>query len=97
MLLPKSRGITPFPAYSLSLALAALCLTVTTVPAAAQQSQNVAPRAGGTSLEQIEAQRRQLFARMIEVPDDLDTAFEYAALSSQAGDLEGQSRRWSAC
>lgn len=89
MLLPKSRGISPLPAYSLSLALAALCLTVTTVPAAAQQSQNVAPRAGATSLEQIEAQRSQLFSRMMEAPDDLDTAFEYAALSSQAGDLEG--------
>jgi hypothetical protein len=77
MLLPKSRGISPISAYSLSLALAAFCLTVMTVTAAAQQSQNVAPRAGATSLEQIEAQRRQLFARMMEAPDDLDTAFEY--------------------
>lgn len=47
------------------------------------------PRTGASSAEDIEGARRQLFARMMAAPDDLDTAFEYAALSSQAGDLEG--------
>jgi tetratricopeptide (TPR) repeat protein len=55
----------------------------------AQSSQNVAPRAQGQSLETIEAERKKLFDRMMARPDDLDTAFQYAALSSQAGDLEG--------
>ncbi|RKE85765.1 tetratricopeptide repeat protein [Rhizobium sp. AG855] len=55
----------------------------------AQSSQNVGPRPGGQSLDVIEAERKKLFAQMMAHPDDLDTAFQYAALSSQAGDLEG--------
>ncbi|MBP0617679.1 outer membrane beta-barrel protein [Jiella mangrovi] len=50
---------------------------------------NVAPRADPATLAQIQARRDVLFARMLANPGDLDTAFEYAALSSQAGDLEG--------
>lgn len=89
MLLPKRRGAVPPLAPMLSLALAALSVTIPASPSAAQQSQNVAPRAGGTSLDVIEAKRKALFERMMAAPDDLDAAFEYAALSSQAGDLEG--------
>jgi hypothetical protein len=89
MLLPKSRGMKPSAAHRVSRTLLALFVTTAAVPAAAQQSQNVAPRTSSTSLEQIEAQRQKLFSRMMAAPDDLDTAFEYAALSSQAGDLEG--------
>ncbi len=37
----------------------------------------------------IEARRKVLLTRMMADPSDLDIAFEYAALSSQAGDLEG--------
>jgi tetratricopeptide (TPR) repeat protein len=37
----------------------------------------------------LETRRQQLFQVMIEQPDNLDVAFEYAALSAQAGDLEG--------
>ncbi len=37
---------------------------------------------------QAQARRQFLFARMLEKPDDLDVAFEYAALSVQVGDLE---------
>jgi tetratricopeptide (TPR) repeat protein len=48
-------------------------------------SQNVVPAATGGS---IEARRTSLFAAMLRDPSNLDIAFEYAALSSQAGDLE---------
>jgi hypothetical protein len=51
-------------------------------------TQNVAPSASGQSAATVEARRKALFARMLERPDDLDTAFEYAALSAQLGDLE---------
>lgn len=89
MPLPTCRGALPPAAYLLSLALLAPGLALPALPAAAQSSQNVAPRPGSTSLDDIEARRKQLFDRMMAAPDDLDTAFEYAALSSQAGDLEG--------
>jgi tetratricopeptide (TPR) repeat protein len=89
MPLPKSRGAVPPAACMLSLAVLALSLTAPTFQAAAQQSQNVAPRPAGMSIDEIEAKRKALFERMLTAPDDLDTAFEYAALSSQAGDLEG--------
>jgi tetratricopeptide (TPR) repeat protein len=89
MPLPTSRGALPPAAYILSLALLAPSLAFPASPVAAQQSQNVAPRPGEASLEDIESRRKALFERMLAAPDDLDTAFEYAALSSQAGDLEG--------
>jgi tetratricopeptide (TPR) repeat protein len=38
---------------------------------------------------EMEARRQQLFQIMLDQPDNLDVAFEYAALSAQAGDLEG--------
>lgn len=37
----------------------------------------------------MEAERRALFQKMLQSPSDLDVAFRYAALSSDAGDLEG--------
>ena len=89
MLLPNSRGGFFLAAYTSSLAVAALCLSMATLPAIGRQSQNVAPQTGNASLEAIEAKRKDLFERMMGAPDDLDTAFEYAALSSQAADLEG--------
>ncbi len=69
--------------------LVACGLSLPPADALAQSSENVAPRLGGQSKETIEAERKKLFAQMMARPDDLDTAFEYAALSSQAGDLEG--------
>jgi tetratricopeptide (TPR) repeat protein len=36
-----------------------------------------------------EQRRQELFKIMLQSPDNLDVAFEYAALSVQAGDLEG--------
>lgn len=50
---------------------------------------NVMPRTGDATLEQVQERRRQLFPRMMADPANLDIAFEYAALSSRAGDLEG--------
>lgn len=69
--------------------LLAACALPPAADAFAQSTQNVVPRTGSQSLETIEADRKRLFAQMMEHPDDLDTAFRYAALSSQAGDLEG--------
>ncbi|THV16461.1 tetratricopeptide repeat protein [Rhizobium rhizophilum] len=89
MLLPKILGVFRLASYKLSLAVGALFLAMPVFPTLAQQSQNVAPRTGSISLGAIEAKRKALFERMMVAPDDLDTAFEYAALSSQAGDLEG--------
>jgi tetratricopeptide (TPR) repeat protein len=37
----------------------------------------------------LEERRQALFEIMLQSPDNLDVAFEYAALSVQAGDLEG--------
>ena len=40
------------------------------------------------STQQIQARREFLFNAMLQKPDDLDAAFEYAALSAQVGDIE---------
>lgn len=56
-------------------------------PAFAQE-RNVVPRLEGASAGAVEARRGQLFQRMMANPADLDIAFEYAALSARAGDLE---------
>ncbi|MEX6507569.1 hypothetical protein [Jiella sp. M17.18] len=67
----------------------AAAATTDAAPAeAATVEPNVAPRAEPGALAQIRTRREALFARMLANPSDLDTAFEYAALSSQAGDLE---------
>lgn len=50
---------------------------------------NVTPRPVSGSLAQIEAKRQKLLKQMLADPSNLDIAFEYAALSSEAGDLEG--------
>lgn len=39
-------------------------------------------------MQQIQARREVLFQAMLKKPDDLDAAFEYAALSVQVGDIE---------
>ena len=46
------------------------------------------PLVSGQAESGIQARRATLFQRMLEQPDDLDTAFEYASLSIQVGDLE---------
>jgi tetratricopeptide (TPR) repeat protein len=52
-------------------------------------SRTVPPRAAGPRLASLEAERQRLFAEMMRDPSNLDLAFRYASLSSQAGDLEG--------
>jgi tetratricopeptide (TPR) repeat protein len=48
----------------------------------------VAPQAGGGEVQKLQGRRLALFQAMLQKPDDLDAAFEYAALSVQVGDLE---------
>jgi hypothetical protein len=45
--------------------------------------------ADGQAANALEERRQALFKIMLQAPDNLDVAFEYAALSVQAGDLEG--------
>lgn len=56
---------------------------------AATPDYNRPPRASAQEVGRIEERRAALFQRMLDNPGDLDAAFEYAALSSQVGDLEG--------
>src|SRR3569623_1138413 len=69
--------------------LAALVVASTPALAAPVPTPNAVPRATTASLKQFDSQRRQLMARMMADPSNLDIAFEYASLSTQAGDLEG--------
>lgn len=78
--------------------LAALCLCLlapdlVTAPASAEQRANVKqvarPSVDPATSRQLAERRATLFQRMLAAPDDLDTAFEYAALSTQLGDIEG--------
>jgi tetratricopeptide (TPR) repeat protein len=43
---------------------------------------------GVMSTQEVQARREFLFNAMLQKPDNLDAAFEYAALSAQVGDLE---------
>lgn len=72
----------------------AAILAILPLSAFAQTSPAVAPKSvvaphPGVDVESIQARRQALFERMLAQPDDLDAAFEYAALSVQVGDLEG--------
>ena len=71
---------------SLAILLAGTVLATTPVHA---QTSTPEISATATSPAGIEARRKALLARMLADPGDLDIAFEYAALSSEAGDLEG--------
>ena len=42
----------------------------------------------GAAMQQVQARRQVLFQAMLAKPDDLDAAFEYAALSVKVGDIE---------
>ena len=71
-----------------------LALILGAAPAVAQTKPGVPPKkvavplVGAGSVDQIQARREFLFNAMLQKPDDLDAAFEYAALSSKVGDLE---------
>lgn len=71
-----------------------LALVVALTPAAYAQTtdattnQNVVGATTAGDRVNIEAARAQLFQRMLADPSNLDLAFQYAALSERAGDLE---------
>lgn len=69
---------------------ASTVLAAGTVDEAGAQAKepNVVPQEHGAPLEEVRARRDALFERMMASPADLDVAFEYAMLSSKAGDLE---------
>ncbi|MFC6486434.1 surface lipoprotein assembly modifier [Nitratireductor sp. GCM10026969] len=56
--------------------------------AQAQEPIDIPPQGEPGANASIEARRQALFQRMMADPANLDIAFEYAALSSRAGDLE---------
>ena len=72
---------------TLACALAAGQALAQTKPAVPPK-QVVAAQPGRMNIQQIQARREVLFQAMLAKPDDLDAAFEYAALSAQVGDLE---------
>jgi tetratricopeptide (TPR) repeat protein len=78
-----------FDAFALAFALSA---SLASAGGAAAQptdpSRTAPPTAGAELLPGIENERRALFERMLRDPANLDLAFRYASLSSQAGDLE---------
>ena len=76
----------PFALHAVMLVLC-FCISIAGVQAGAHPNRPARVEAG--SVPELEAKRAQLFKVMMDDPSDLDAAFEYAALSSQLGDLEG--------
>ena len=80
--------------HRLCITAVALAWLIPTLPALAQTDPSVppksvvGPRVGQPGVQLIQARREVLFQAMLARPDDLDAAFEYAALSAQVGDLE---------
>jgi tetratricopeptide (TPR) repeat protein len=74
-------------ALTLAAALAAGNASAQTKPSVPPKAV-VPPLVASPSIQQIQARREYLFNVMLAKPDNLDAAFEYAALSSQVGDLE---------
>ncbi|HEV7462638.1 MAG TPA: tetratricopeptide repeat protein, partial [Methyloceanibacter sp.] len=77
--------ITGWTRWAIALAIAALVASAATPSFAAGDSSAAVQRLGPP---EIEARREALLKQMIARPNDLDLAFEYATLSSQAGDYE---------
>jgi hypothetical protein len=77
--------ITGWTRWAIALAVAAVVASAAT-PSFAGDSSAAVER---LSPEQLDARREALLKQMIARPSDLDLAFEYATLSSQAGDYEG--------
>jgi tetratricopeptide (TPR) repeat protein len=77
--------MTGWTRWAIALAIAALVASATTpsfAAASSSASQWLTP-------EETEARREALLKQMIARPNDLDLAFEYTTLSSEAGDYEG--------
>jgi hypothetical protein len=79
---------------SVCIGAVALSCLLPASPALAQTSPSVPPKSvvepqvGSPGVQAVQARREVLFQAMLARPDDLDAAFEYAALSAQVGDLE---------
>ena len=80
----RDRRLPLFAIFAILLATSA-AHAASAVPA----DRNRPPRASAEEVVQIEERRTALFQVMLDNPGNLDAAFEYAALSSQVGDLEG--------
>jgi tetratricopeptide (TPR) repeat protein len=76
-----------FLAVNLASAGGALAMEPATAQSAAA-TLNVPPQAGSGSISSINARRGALFTQMMAQPANIELAFEYAALSSRAGDIE---------
>lgn len=81
-----SRGRRPA---LLALLAVLMATSAVHVAVAASDDRNRPPRASAAEVVKIEERRTALFKVMLDSPGNLDAAFEYAALSSQVGDLEG--------
>jgi tetratricopeptide (TPR) repeat protein len=77
--------MTGWTRWAIALAIAALVASATTPSFAAASSSATQ----WLSPQETEARREALLKQMIARPNDLDLAFEYATLSSEAGDYEG--------
>ncbi len=88
---PSNWVAAAWPAL-LAAALASSAGMLATGSAAAQSAiadPNVPPQAGHGSISGINARRGVLFTQMMAQPANIELAFEYATLSSEAGDIEG--------
>lgn len=73
----------------MAIAIAGLvCADVASAQDGGRVKQVAPAQVGGAQTTTIQTRRDQLFKSMLSRPDDLDAAFEYAALSAQVGDLE---------
>jgi tetratricopeptide (TPR) repeat protein len=77
--------MTGWTRWAIALAIAALVASAATPSFAAASSSATQ----WLSPQETEARREALLKQMIARPNDLDLAFEYATLSSEAGDYEG--------
>jgi hypothetical protein len=80
--------MTGWTRWAIALAVAALVASAATPTFAASAATSSAATQWLTP-DETAARREALLKEMIARPNDLDLAFEYASLSSQAGDYEG--------
>jgi Flp pilus assembly protein TadD len=80
--------VTGWTRWAIALAVAALVASAAT-PAFATSAATSSAVTQWLPTEETAARREALLKQMIARPNDLDLAFEYANLCSQAGDYEG--------
>jgi Flp pilus assembly protein TadD len=80
--------VTGWTRWAIALAVAALVASAAT-PTFATSAATSSAVTQWLPTEETAARREALLKQMIARPNDLDLAFEYANLSSQAGDYEG--------